>query len=76
MSVGPSSVKFVLLLLASCISIPVAHRGFQAYVERLATISPTTLSHSGLKLVVIGCGDYQPIKSYAGMTYLHDLNPL
>ena len=38
----------------------------QLYVNQLATIKPEELAKANKKIVVIGCGDYQPVNFYAG----------
>ncbi|KDR86128.1 hypothetical protein GALMADRAFT_54116 [Galerina marginata CBS 339.88] len=40
----------------------------QLYVENLAAIPQAALDQAGVKIVVVGCGDYQPIASYAETT--------
>lgn len=47
--------------------ISVLHQG---YVEHLARVSEEALETAGVKIVVIGCGEWNPIKSYAGMACL------
>ncbi|KAH6910934.1 AhpC/TSA antioxidant enzyme-domain-containing protein [Coprinopsis sp. MPI-PUGE-AT-0042] len=36
----------------------------QAYVENLAQVPQESLEAAGTKIIVVGCGDYQPIKAY------------
>ncbi|KAG6887469.1 hypothetical protein C0995_014998 [Termitomyces sp. Mi166 len=38
------------------------------YVEQLATIPQEILDKAGTRIAVVGCGDWQPIQSYAEMT--------
>lgn len=38
----------------------------QEYVAQLAAISAEALAQARTKIVVIGCGDYHPIKNYLG----------
>ena len=40
---------------------------YQAYVECLATVREEALKAAGTKIVVIGCGEWNLIKTYAGM---------
>ena len=40
---------------------------YQAYVENLATVPDDALIAADTKIVVIGCGQWNPIKSYAGV---------
>ncbi|KZP05557.1 hypothetical protein FIBSPDRAFT_1054036 [Athelia psychrophila] len=40
----------------------------QEYVAQLASVSAEALAQAHTKIVVIGCGDYQPIKNYLGLT--------
>jgi len=40
----------------------------QAYVMQLATVKHEALEKANKKLIVIGCGDYQPIKTYSEHT--------
>ncbi|KAG6810528.1 hypothetical protein H0H92_011446 [Tricholoma furcatifolium] len=41
------------------------------FVEKLAEISDEALETAGTKIVVIGCGDWQPIQSYAGKVMIN-----
>ncbi|KAF7981342.1 hypothetical protein HWV62_33787 [Athelia sp. TMB] len=41
---------------------------FIKYVAQLASISPEALAQAHTKIVVIGCGDYQPIMNYLELT--------
>ncbi|KZT02065.1 uncharacterized protein LAESUDRAFT_662670 [Laetiporus sulphureus 93-53] len=48
--------------------------GVCQYVAQLATVRSDALEQAGVRLVVIGCGDWQPIKSYCENTgYKGDL---
>ncbi|CAL1693844.1 unnamed protein product [Somion occarium] len=40
----------------------------QLYVSQLATVKPESLEQAGKDLVIIGCGDFQPIKAYCETT--------
>ncbi|KAF9445750.1 hypothetical protein P691DRAFT_734467 [Macrolepiota fuliginosa MF-IS2] len=40
----------------------------QEYVEELAKVTQETLESSDVKIVVIGCGNWQPIEGYAQQT--------
>ncbi|KAH8099864.1 AhpC/TSA antioxidant enzyme-domain-containing protein [Cristinia sonorae] len=40
----------------------------QAYVAQLASVKAEALEKAGKKIVIIGCGDYQPIKNYGETT--------
>lgn len=39
----------------------------QEYVKQLASISQEALAQAKTKIIVIGCGDWQPIRSYLGI---------
>ena len=41
----------------------------QAYVSQLASVPEQALSNAGVKIAVIGCGDWQLIENYKS-TYL------
>lgn len=38
----------------------------QDYVSQLATVRPEALANANKKMVIVGCGDYQPINHYRG----------
>ncbi|KAG5635976.1 hypothetical protein H0H81_009522 [Sphagnurus paluster] len=38
----------------------------QDYVEQLATVPSSALANANTQIAVVGCGDWQPIQSYAG----------
>ncbi|KAG5636393.1 hypothetical protein H0H81_008227 [Sphagnurus paluster] len=40
----------------------------QGYVEQLATIPSSALASANAQIVVVGCGEWQPIQSYAETT--------
>ncbi|KZP15406.1 hypothetical protein FIBSPDRAFT_867343 [Athelia psychrophila] len=40
----------------------------QQYVTQLASVSPEALAAAHTRIVVIGCGDYEPIKGYLELT--------
>ncbi|KAG6915938.1 hypothetical protein DXG01_009204 [Tephrocybe rancida] len=40
----------------------------QMFVEQLAAIPESTLSNNGIRIAVVGCGDWQPIQSYIEKT--------
>ncbi|EKM61529.1 uncharacterized protein PHACADRAFT_190701 [Phanerochaete carnosa HHB-10118-sp] len=40
----------------------------QAYVSQLAAVEQEAFDKAGVSLLIIGCGDYQPIKNYADNT--------
>lgn len=44
-------------------------------MSQLATVKEEALSKADVKLVVIGCGDYQPIKNYAGESRKAPMQP-
>ncbi|RDB14547.1 Thioredoxin-like protein AAED1 [Hypsizygus marmoreus] len=43
----------------------------QAYVERLGAIPKEALEKANTRIVVIGCGEWNPIQSYAETTQFH-----
>ncbi|KAF8079404.1 AhpC/TSA antioxidant enzyme-domain-containing protein [Lyophyllum atratum] len=43
-------------------------RKMQAYVEGLASVSKEALRSANVKIVVIGCGEWKPIRTYAEKT--------
>lgn len=49
--------------------IGVAEAG-QQYVMQLAQVKPESLQQAGVRLVVIGCGEWQPIQNYRGASTL------
>jgi hypothetical protein len=40
---------------------------------QLATVRKEALEEAGTKIIVIGCGEWQPIASYVGKFSLHAL---
>jgi hypothetical protein len=66
------SFKFIIIIFGDN-----RLRATQDYVTQLATVREETLKEAGTKIVVIGCGDWQPIASYASAyfsseyTFLH-----
>ncbi|KAF5376209.1 hypothetical protein D9615_008488 [Tricholomella constricta] len=42
----------------------------QAYVERLASVPQQALEKADAKIVIVGCGEWNPIQSYAGKSAL------
>ena len=49
---------------------------YQAYVEHLASVREEALEAAGIKIVVIGCGEWSLIKTYAGMSALRAVHPI
>lgn len=45
----------------------ISHSSSQRYVEQLSRVPKEALDAAGTKIVVIGCGEWNPIKSYAGI---------
>lgn len=39
----------------------------QAYASQLAGVKDEALKEAGTKIILIGCGEYEPIQFYAGM---------
>ena len=42
----------------------------QLYVENLARVPKEAMDAAKVDIVIIGCGSYEPIKSYQGMVLL------
>ena len=71
-SVLPGTSPLILAARSLCVTLLP-----QAYVSQLAQVQDEVLEKAGVKVLVIGCGNYQPIKQYQrAFAFIENLKPL